>query len=245
MKKEKILLIVGITLVVLGVLFLPKRIKLYNAIKESGVELVATGEMFQDYDVTDSSLVEVEGDYFTISVPKDFVRSESNAVIGYKSHDETENVMWNKRVSDGDLDFFSSDYDESEIFGIKYKMDDLRVGFNRLGYGIPDCTYNTTKNIYLLREEDYSFWDYEKGLAYANAAYLNSGIMNEEDHYYIYEREDLYATILEYSPVKYPEISIFYIDVYNPNNLSESFFIAIRLRDRQQVYAVINSIKLK
>ncbi len=246
MRKKRLWVVVGIVavLVVLGAIVLPKRIKLYNAIKDNIETLGPEGKMFEAYDVEDDSLVIVESKYLTIGVPKDCVAEDNDVIESYKSDDEKEYVAISKSVSTDVISFFEPGYgDESEIFGIEYSFDELREGFEKLGYGIPDSTYNTHKCIYLLKEEDYSFWDYEEALAYANAAYLKGQTFNIDTNY-IYEREDMYALIMERNLAEEGVVS-FYINVFDPKDLNTSYLVVVSSKDRQQAYAIINSIKLK
>ncbi len=246
MKKKGLLVAVGIVLilVVLGVIFLPKRIKLYNAVKDNIESLGPEGEMFEEYDVVDDSLFEIKTDYFTIGVPGGCIHEDRDVIDLYQSLDGSEHVAISKNVNDIEVSFFDSSYgDESEVFGIEYKMEDLKDGFEKLGYGIPDSTYDTYKCLYLLKGSDYSFWDYKKGLAYANAAFVKNETM-WMDANYVYERDDMYALIMERNLVD-EGVYVYYVDLYNPNNLNQSNMVVIRVKDKQQAYAIINSIELR
>lgn len=246
MKKKIVLVVVGIlvVLVAVGAILLPKRIKLYNEIKNNIDGLGPKGEMFDAYDVTDDSLVQIDTSNLTIGVPKDFAQGDSDIIVTYKSSDESQLVGVSKHVSDEPIAFFDPEYGEkSQIFDIEYSFDDLRKGFEKLGYGIPDSTYNTYKCMYLLKEKDYSFWDYEQGLAYANAAYVKGETMSMDVNY-VYEREDMYALIMERN-ITDEGLIYFYVDVFDPADLNTSYLVVIKVKDRQQAYAIINSIKLK
>jgi len=247
MKKKTIIIVVGIVLIlgVLVAILLPKRIKLYNAIKDNVESLGAEGKMFEFYDVSDSSLTQIETDYLTIGIPGDFTLGDSDVIEIYKSADGKEQVGISNNVSDEKIAFFDPEYDEtSEIFGIEYSFDDLKKGFEKLGYGIPDSTYNTYKCLYLLDEKkDYSFWDYEKGLAYANAAYVKNELAWMDVHY-VYEKDDIYALIMEKNTTDDGMIRL-YVDVFDPDDLNTSNLVSITVKDRQQAYAIINSIKVK
>ena len=246
MKKKSMLIVVGILLVLVavGTILLPKRIRLYNEIKNNIDGLGPKGEMFDAFDVTDDSLVQIDTSNLTIGVPKDFIQGDNEIIVTYKSADESQLVGVSKHVSDEPIAFFMPGYGEnSQIFGIEYSFDDLRKGFEKLGYGIPDNTYNTYKCMYLLKEKDYSFWDYEKGLAYANAAFVKGETMMMDTNY-VYEREDMYALIMERNLVDEGMLH-FYVEVFDPDDLNTSYLVVVKVKDRQQAYAIINSIKMK
>ncbi|MBE5934069.1 MAG: hypothetical protein E7263_11690 [Lachnospiraceae bacterium] len=246
MKKKCLLIFVGIilALVAAGAILLPKRIELYDAINDNIETLGTEGKMFDAYDVTDDSLVQVETDYLTMGVPQDCSLGDSQIVYDYTNDDESVYVGISQSVREEKIAFFNSGYtDKSKIFDIVYSLDDLRDGFEKLGYGIPDSTYNTYKCFYLLKEEDYSFWDYEKALAFANTAFVKNEVAQMDVHY-VYERDDMYALIMERNMTEEGKI-YFYVDVFSPDDLNKSCLVLIRVEDRQQAYAMINSIKVK
>ncbi len=245
--KKKGLIVAIVVILVLGVLaaiFLPKRIKLYNAVKDNIETLGPEGAMFANYDVTDDTLTKVENDNISIAIPSGYVYEDREVVEMYMSVDGNTSVSLTREANNTEASFFKAEYgDESEVCGVEYKLDDLKNGYEKLGYGIPDSTYNTYKCLYLLKESDYSFWDYERGLAYLNAAYVKNELFWMDTNY-IYERDNMYALIME----RYLEdegMYYYYIDVYNPKNLNQSYNVIIRVKDRQQAYAIINSIELK
>lgn len=244
--KKKGLLVLSVTVLILvsvGILLLPKRIKLYNAVNDNIESLGAKGEMFDSYDVVDDSLEQIETEHLIVGVPKGSVSEKNDIIDSYKLADESVYVGISKNVSDERIAFFVPGCGEtSQIFDIEYSFDDLREGFEKLGYGMPNSTYNTYKCMYLLKEEDYSFWDYEKGLAYANVAYVKNEDMWMDVHY-VYEREDMYATIMERNLGE--DGLHFFVSVFDPGDLNTSYMVVIRVNDRQQGYAIINSIKLK
>lgn len=234
-----ILLVVG----VLFAIFLPKRIKLYFAIKDNIESLGPEGKMFESYDVADDTLIRVGNDNISVAVPGGCMYEDRNIVDVYQSLDGKEYVSISKEINDVEVSFFGSDYKESEIFGIEYKRETLMAGFEKMGYGVPDSTYNTFKCLYLLKESDYSFWDYGKGIAYANAAYVKNEIMWMDVHY-VYERDDMYALIME-RHLQDEGLYYYCVEVYDPNNLNQSYIIIIKVEDKEQAYAIINSVKLK
>ncbi len=244
MKKIGTIILIAVLLVagVMAAIFLPKRIKLYNAIKDNIETLGPEGEMFAHYDATDDTLIRVGNEYITLCVPGGTIYEDRDLIEVYQTLDGSQSVSLGKSTNDVEVSFFDPDLQgESEIFGIEYNWEDLKKGLEKFGYGIPDSTYDTYKCLYLLKESDYSFWDYEKGLAYANAAYVKNQ-MPWMDAHYLYEREDLYATIMER---ELQDEGIFYycVDLYKPENLNESYTVIIRAKDENQAYAIINSIE--
>ena len=185
-----------------------------------------------------------ENGNISIAIPGGCIYEDREIIEIYQTPDGSQSVSVGKSVNDVEVSFCNPDYEgEAEIFGIKYDWEELKKGLEKLGYGIPDSTYDTFKCLCLLKESDYSFWDYKKGLAYANVAYVKNQIP-WLDANYIYERDDMYALIME-RHFQDEGIFYYYVDVYNPNNLNQSYNVIIRVKDRQQAYAIINSIKLK
>ena len=242
MKKKKIIALVGILVVLMAVaaLILVPRVRLYNAVKD--IDLGPVGEMFTQYDVTDDSLVRIEEEYCYISVPEDYKYEENDLIKSYK-HSEDEAVSIPVDTNEETFVFLDDSYGETfELFDIEMQMKDLEKGFEDLGYGIPDNEYNTLKNMYLLNEDDYSFWNYNKGLAYALTARMKSETMWMSKQY-IYEREDVYATVL--ARLWEDGKCYYHATVYNPEDLNKSFVIIIRTYDEQTAMAILNSIELK
>ncbi len=242
MKKKKTIALVGIIVVLMTVaaLVLVPRIRLYNAVKD--IDLGPVGEMFTQYDVTDDNLVRIEEEYCYISIPVDYEYEEKDVIKTYK-YSEDEAVSFSNDTNEEALVFLQDSFGESlELFDIEMQMKDLKKGFEDLGYGIPDNEYNTVKNMYLLNEDDYSFWNYNKGLAYALTARMKSETMWMSKQY-IYEREDMYATVL--ARLWEDGKCYYYATVYNPDDLNESFVIIIRTYDEQKAMAILNSVELK
>lgn len=242
MQKKKIIVLVGILVVLATVvaLVLVPRIRLYNAIKD--IDLGPMGEIFTQYDVTDDSLVKIEEEYCYISIPEEYEYEENDVIKTYK-YSEDEAVSFSKDANEEVLILLQDSYGESlELFDIEMQMKDLKKGFEDLGYGTPDNEYNTVKNMYLLNEDDYSFWNYNKSLAYALTAYMKSETMWMSKQY-IYEREDMYATVL--ARLWDDGKCYYYATVYKPDDLNKSFVVIIRTNDEQKAMAILNSVELK
>jgi len=130
MKKKCLLIFVGIILVLVaaGTILLPKRIELYDAINDNIETLGAEGKMFDAYDVTDDSLVQVETDYLTMGVPQDCSLGDNQIMYDYTNDDESVYVGISQSVREEKIAFFNSGYtDKSKIFDIVYSLDDLRM----------------------------------------------------------------------------------------------------------------------
>ena len=54
----------------------------------------------------------------------------------------------------------------------------------------------------------------------------------------------MYALIMERNLAEEGVVS-FYINVFDPKDLNTSYLVVVSSKDRQQAYAIINSIKLK
>lgn len=80
-------------------------------------------------------------------------------------------------------------------------------------------------------------------MAYANAAFVK-GETTWVDTNYVYEREYMYALIMERNLVD-EGILYFYVEVFDPDDLNTSYLVVVKVKDRQQAYAIINSIKMK
>ena len=80
-------------------------------------------------------------------------------------------------------------------------------------------------------------------MAYANAAYVKNELAWMDVHY-VYEKDDIYALIMEKNTTDDGMIRL-YVDVFDPDDLNTSNLVSITVKDRQQAYAIINSIKVK
>ncbi|MBE5943722.1 MAG: hypothetical protein E7258_02265 [Lachnospiraceae bacterium] len=243
MSKKKVLIIVSvlIVLLVVGAFFFIPRIRLYNAIKD--LDLGPRGEMFAQYDVTDDTLVKTEAEYFYIGVPEGYVYEDNDSLEIYRKSD-TECVAITKETNEGTFSLLDEMYEENfELFGIDVQMEDIKKGFEYFEYGKPDNEYNTIKHLYLLNEDDYSFWNYKKGLAYAYSAYIKSELIWMSKQY-IYERENMCATIMV-GISDDNSIYTYFVTIYDPEDLNTSNIVMIKTEDEQQAHDIINSIELK
>lgn len=256
-KSKKLMLILGgVIVLVLCVAFFFPRVMVWHGIQRAYEEGFApdfgeTAKDFTEYDVTDDSLVMINFPHFTIGLPtyfEDQTTGDSDLFI-YRTAGATEEdysnceaIAFNPQGNDNtDITVLNP-----EVFNT-LKMNRLINGYEQLGYGIPDNSYNSLKCAFSITEEDYSFWNYNKSLAYmylvpgrtAGFAFYSDGIIS---HTYIYETEDKCALLNE----SYNEARGLYsykIEVYNPNDLNRGYVFALYVEKPETAYAIINSIK--
>ncbi len=251
-KHHKIIIGIVVALVVLLAFYfavLHPRVLIYASLQTQYSDIGVTAQDFTAYEAKDDSLVTVQGEYFSIAIPADFVKQDFENDIDaeiYKSEDEKEQIFWLTNAEEYDLSLLNPElYEDMGVNYININEKTITRGFRGLGYGIPDSYYNTSKCALQVTEDDYSFINLDKGIAYYFCAVLRNEIYSSDGvnhRYYIYETEDIYAIIHEgYS--EEDEVYSYTVDVFQPDNLNVPHAMRIRVEDSETAYAIINSIE--
>ena len=175
-KVKRIILIVVISMVILTLLVWNVGIRLIILYLERQItpKLGPAAEYFTEFDLTmaDSEAVQVITiNDVTITIPAEFEETEPLGTTRiFSTIDEEGNVTKGLLIlTPGDVSEINllgeqnMDKMAANFWG-KYAVKQLVKGYEDLGYGIPDNFYNMSKSYYLLKEEDYSFWNWRKEL---------------------------------------------------------------------------------
>lgn len=210
-KKTKIIIIIAIAILLIATLYftvLHPRIKVFAEMMYVYEEMGGNTDIglpiaeYDQYSVTDDTLVMTDFGTFSIGIPSDWedqTREESKyrtyrtigAVMEPGVHNPDCEGMVLSPVGDDNSDMVIIN---EELIGSPTKINQFIKGYEQLGYGLPDNFYNTLKCAYSLEKDDYSFWNYNKGLAFTYVLPFRAGAMfysnGDTAKTYYYESED-------------------------------------------------------
>ena len=261
--KKVILIVVGAIFVLFAlVLFLVPRIVIYHQAKQVTAELGPAAEYFTEFDLTlpdEEPVREVTFDGMTVTIPG-YLKNErsvlSNSCIYEEPLEDGKTggrsvIIVTMDVSDTNsyLEEMITEKVEGPLG--KYAVKQLMKGYEDLGNGIPENNYAMEKSYYLLKEEDYSFWNCKQGFAY-----IINGVLKKEasficDYTYVYEKEDISGFIhvdgrtdhaqSDSSGYSYRVTA----RMYSVNDYSTEHALLIRCDSLETAYAIINSAKIE
>jgi len=107
-----------------------------------------------------------------------------------------------------------------------------------MGGPLPDSAYNTYKQMYLLTDDDYSFWNFNQGAAYFAMNTLRS-VIAVYDRIEMFETEDLcgFINCSDWKPQ-------YILEIYHKDDLNTVYNIIISREDIELVYAVLDSVEI-
>ena len=262
-KKTKTIIIIAVSILLTATLYftiLHPRIKTYIAMvcvyEEMGGsrDIGLPAEEYNQYSITDDSLIMTDFGAFSIGIPSDLEdqTKEDSDIIVYR----TIGAVTEPGVNNPDIEFIgiSPDGDDNsgmviinkELIGSDAELNRLAKGYEALGYGMPDNFYNTLRCAHSLSPDDYSFWNYNKGLAYtyllpfrAGSPFYSNG---DNCKTYFYETEDVCGIICEQYREDYDGNYRFQCDFYSTDDLNTGYIISITVHDKETGYAIINSL---
>lgn len=198
------------------------------------------------YALGNISMTEIENDIYIVSVPTELMKSQTvseNGKIysdGQGSYAELMNGMGEcpvRRIED--IDF-------KGIFNINMPAYDIRKGIAAMGKEYPDSEYELFKAAALLKEEDYSFSDTDRGAAFCTLAALR-GIMSTQD-IYVYENNGVcgiaYGNTVTYSESGKTMYAVGF-DFYSENDLDKGYTINICTDSPETALDIISSVRFK
>lgn len=262
MTKTKKIIIIIVTVVLLGGFFLwillPRLAikKLADTYLDS---FDVEGKYFEDYSVTDDSLVTVVNKYISLDIPSELTLvneeyveekgGEGVAVYSNENEEYGDSVMVSNKPDheEWNLTDVSQTLEAGAEEEFEIAHEQFVKGIESFGNGTPDSYYDTLKCIYLLEHEDQAFWDMNKATAFVALATYRSILVNDQEAIYIYEREDicgiLHISRLIKEEYDYSGYSVQF-KVYSPDDLDTSYLIMMRAKTLEEIYAVINSVEI-
>ena len=249
-KAKKIVITVIAVLLVLSLAagFFVPRIMLYAAIKSLGEypELpvtIITEEQIVAVDYGETQRIEEHG--MSMEIPAHLVKGKSiDKTVRYiEPVEEDEKFKTSIIISTPsdlqDLNIIKDGTFDTDT-GLSVDMSRIRKGFEAMGGPLPDSGFNTYKRIYLLKDDDYSFWNFNQGAAYFAISYMRS-ILPGFSRLEIFEMDDKCGFITYFS-----SSNMCIIDVYSKNDLNKNYTFSIRHKESESylVYSVLSSIEI-
>ncbi len=210
-----------------------------------------TGERFEAYDITDSSLVRTELDDFSVGLPADYgFNSEKSDARSYFYHAEQMREYIEIHPKPDERPMRLSDIMIEDMWDLKlplFRFGNLSKGCERIGNGQPDSLYGEMKCAVLLEENDFSFWNIDQGSAFCKLAIMQGTYTSGTDAY-IYEREDLcgiiYIMDIHFSDTNEPAYDVCF-EFYAADDLNTPYELTIITPSLENAYAIINSIEMQ
>ncbi|MBR5799117.1 MAG: zf-HC2 domain-containing protein [Lachnospiraceae bacterium] len=218
-------------------------------------------EYFTEYDRTmaDTEAVqEIKLNGIAVNLPAEYAEMDPVAEsFRYGTADEEGNpvnqvlIMPPSDVSE--LNLFGEENMESlPDFPLgQFVVNQLRKGYEDLGHGMPDDFYHMTKANFLLTKEDYSFWNWQKGLAYTISSYIKNQTPVIADYVLIYEEDDIcgfiYVTDKSAKEGSNSAAYDYYViaDLFGTSDLSTGYGMIITGDSLEEIYAIINSVVIE
>ncbi len=262
-KLKKPILIIVAVLIVLAILIPTIGIRLYirHHAKQITPELGLTAEYFTEYDVGFAATDDVQTlshNSTTLTAPGYFTEGELNLDDAYmytyqnEAGTVSESIVFMAPYDQSDMNLLSEENMAQFTNGFldEYAAKQLRKGFEKLGHGIPDNAYHTSKCIELLSADDYSFWNWKQGFAYVVCGILKRESIWLNSHY-VYETEDICGIIRirDFSDADNQAEKGFryYIiaDMYSTKDLNTVHGLLIKCNSLETAYAIINSVVIE
>ena len=251
-RRKMIIIIAAAIAVLLFVVFfwvIKPRIEMNNLICEFLPEVGESAEYFTKYDIADDGLVMTDIGDITIGMPADFELKDTNSqdIAMYRDKNNI-NLGVTVNTTATELEGMSLFYRDSyDVPDEEYELitKHLTEWFNALGNGLPDSAYNTYKCMYLLSDDDRSFWDIGQNIAFGITGILRESIPAWGEEIYIYETDDKCGFVHVSYPTDTRECYRVTVDLYSTDDLNAPYTVMINSESLEEAYAIVNSIAIK
>ncbi len=244
-KTKKVIITVVSILLVLGLAawFFVPRILIFLGTKAILPDVGEAAVYFTAYDVHAENVQTIGNGHITVDIPSDFeMNKEFDGGVVYRNADETASILITEPSDMSELNLLAADSFSETVSGLQgvYSVNQIRKGFERLGNGLPDSAYNTFKCVYLLDEDDNSFWNFNQGLAF-----LTAGTLKQTTPAYgpveIYETDEIcgFVHVEEHEDGTATGL----LEIYRTDDLGTVSSMIIKNTDRETIYAIMNSAK--
>ncbi len=250
MKKRTVIIIVSIiaAVILIGVLAinLIPRFTLSALIKTTLPEF-ESAQMFEHYNVTDSTLKPVSCENYSIGIPSEFTQVDTGELSAqyYANSDKSQSVMLVENSEPLDLDLLDDDiYKDIDGMPSYIAVANMEKAFTSLGNDVlPNNTYNTYKAVALLDSGDYNFWSIENTTAYIVLGTIKTVIAQMGETQYIYERDDVRCIVTIKEPFEENPVYSATVDLYSESDLDTPHTLLIRSAELNDIYSILNSIE--
>ncbi|MBQ8787303.1 MAG: hypothetical protein IJZ61_06690 [Oscillospiraceae bacterium] len=265
--------VVIVLLVLFYFIFLVPRFELKKKIDEVMPSILNNSDYFTEYDIIDTSFVTV--DNYNIS-DTSFVGAEDNehisvdipATMEYSINDGDISILergnYYRNSAEEDICFYNRPNSLVNCYALTdnwademcdISIDDLKEGFDSLGYGNPFTEYGCWKCIRSVDKDDYSFWNIKSDYALYVSAYISSLVneLHRPDIWnleYIYEKNNVCGIIhiKKYDNYSDDDTTKYYVifDIFDASEADTKYkcSIDIRMQSLDDIYAVINSVEI-
>ena len=254
-RQRRVIMILAIIailmLIVMGVWILFPRLAIYRLVSKTVPDVGPAAEYFEEYSVTDDSLVIMEYPEFTVGIPADFVKRdipEDATFECYDSENKEESIIITKESANlEDMNLFnSSHYEDTAALDSETIIKYTKKWFKRLGNGIPDSAYGTMKCMLLLDNDDKSMLDIGQNMAFAIAGVMKTTIYDPEHQTsIIYETDEKCGIIRVMPPSESTPQYRAYVDIFSTEDLNTAYAFIICVNNIEEIYPIINSIQIK
>lgn len=249
MKKAVVLgvsIAAGIILIALAVWFTIPRAVFYNSVKGM-TEGCSIATYCEKYDVRFDSAVRADLITYTAEFPDSYVREEIKTgdiqCVSYTEGDSKVLIIPNDEPIDGNL--LDPDlYNDDDLLGGKSEKAVERI-FGSLGYGLPDSFYATGKCTALVNEEDCTYWNMDKTVAYSVLGNLKQVWFPGGADVILYERDNVRAIISLGEDEDTSGVWVANVDVFDTKDLNMPTSIVCRTGDKEFIFKLLNSVEYK
>ncbi len=248
MTKKKNITIVIIVAVVLLVGYFAIGILLPRILLSMTVDkLLNIGESappFTHYDIKTDNTVEISNGKIAVTIPDDYIQKDLGELKAQMyGKDEKASVILMEPEDGSYMNLLAEENLKNYDVGVRISADSVKRGFEKIGNGFPDTAYTTYKCVYMLDEEDYSFWDLEQGVAYAVTGVIKQ-IIPQWGQVYLYENEEICGfvhinQIAENDAIVYRGT----LELYSKSDLNTINTLLISVQTVEEIYEILNSAR--
>lgn len=201
---------------------------------------------FTHYDVTGDNTMEISNGKITISIPEGYIEKDMGD-LGAQMYTAPQTQTFTIILMDPSdisyMNLLSEDNLNSLDVKVKISRKQVERGFEKLGNGCPDSGYNAYKCIYMLDDDDYSFWDLEKGVAFAVTGILKQ-IMPFWGTVYMYDNGDV-CGFVHINELSDPDTAPYRgtLELYSKSDLNNVSTVMIMANTPEEIYAIANSAR--
>lgn len=248
--KKKVITISAIIAgaIILGLFFLwvlLPRIMLYKIVNNYLPSLDKSAEYFSEFSaVSGDNVIIIDNGAVSVKIPDRFKPAPKEMLPSLHVDSETkESVFFQLNNHDSEeLNLLDPEkFKDKEGVPEDFDLKEITEGFESLGNGLPDSTYNTYKCSLLVNKEDYSFWDLKKASCFAILSLLKEMIISNYDEVYLYERDDIRGIIyVTHNHGENKSEWVIFV-IYSANDLNTHYTLQIEIKNLNEAYAIINS----
>ncbi len=250
-RKKLWIVVIGAVVVLLAVIIfwvIKPRIDINRAIKATLPDVGEGAEYFTEYQLTDNHLVKKEHYGYAVSVPSDYIKQDVAIDVQlYQDAEIPDLKMIIRPFEDlSEMSLYHRDnYEDLTNREYKRTISTYRKWFATLGYGQPDTAYGMFKCMYLLDNDDRSFWNLEQNLAFSVLGVVKQEVAMDMDEIYIYEKGDVCGLVFVNHPNANRPYYYVVADLFSTDDLNMACGLILTTKTVEEAYAMINSVSFQ